>query len=234
MTSQLLQLLCCCVFWNTDKICIYLSLRNSYVQIDLRELECLSVDWGMEVSYEEYNDTEEDKFDFRKGKYEVHRSVRDCKMAESKPLSIHEVSFLTPTHLFLIVPFHSHLTPFFGMLLLKCFDSFTKEDKVDDTYCPRCKELKTMKMAMSIWRLPPILVIHLKRFQYTERSRRKLHNLVKFPINGFVLCCASFATVFTFITLAGCNKVGPLAICYELSKDPAVKGDKIKEWVRRC
>ncbi len=40
---------------------------------------------------------------------------------------------------------------------------------------------------MDIWRLPPILVIQLKRFQYTNYSRMKLRNLVKFPINGLDL-----------------------------------------------
>ncbi len=37
---------------------------------------------------------------------------------------------------------------------------------------------------MDIWRLPPILVIQLKRFQYTDYSRMKLRNPVNFPING--------------------------------------------------
>ncbi len=40
---------------------------------------------------------------------------------------------------------------------------------------------------MDIWRLPPILVIQLKRFQYTNYSRMKLRNLVNFPINGLDL-----------------------------------------------
>lgn len=40
---------------------------------------------------------------------------------------------------------------------------------------------------MDIWRLPPILIIHLKRFQYTTHSRRKLHKLVRFPIDDLDL-----------------------------------------------
>ncbi len=40
---------------------------------------------------------------------------------------------------------------------------------------------------MDIWRLPPILVIQLKRFQYTNYSRMKLRNLVNFPIKGLDL-----------------------------------------------
>ncbi len=40
---------------------------------------------------------------------------------------------------------------------------------------------------MDIWRLPPILVIQLKRFQYTDYSRMKLRNKVHFPIHGLDL-----------------------------------------------
>ena len=37
---------------------------------------------------------------------------------------------------------------------------------------------------MTLWRLPPVLVIHLKRFQFTATMRRKLRDLVVFPIEG--------------------------------------------------
>ena len=40
---------------------------------------------------------------------------------------------------------------------------------------------------MSIWRLPPIMVIHLKRFQFTQHFRRKLRNMVVFPVEGLDL-----------------------------------------------
>jgi ubiquitin C-terminal hydrolase len=43
---------------------------------------------------------------------------------------------------------------------------------------------------MSVWRLPPILIIHLKRFKYNQyssfgymsNSREKIDTTVKFPI----------------------------------------------------
>jgi len=39
-----------------------------------------------------------------------------------------------------------------------------------------------------LWKLPPILVIHLKRFSYRNRYRRdKLDTLVKFPLEGLNL-----------------------------------------------
>lgn len=40
---------------------------------------------------------------------------------------------------------------------------------------------------MSLWRLPPVVIIHLKRFQFTQHMRRKLRDLVHFPIEGLDL-----------------------------------------------
>lgn len=40
---------------------------------------------------------------------------------------------------------------------------------------------------MSLWRLPPVLIIQLKRFQFTQHTRRKLRDLVVFPVEGLDL-----------------------------------------------
>ena len=40
---------------------------------------------------------------------------------------------------------------------------------------------------MSVWRLPPILIVHLKRFQYDRDTRRKLRHHVVFPVQGLDL-----------------------------------------------
>ena len=40
---------------------------------------------------------------------------------------------------------------------------------------------------MSLWRLPPIVIINLKRFQFTQHMRRKLRDLVVFPVEGLDL-----------------------------------------------
>ena len=37
---------------------------------------------------------------------------------------------------------------------------------------------------MSLWRLPPVVIIHLKRFQFTQHMRRKLRDFVHFPVEG--------------------------------------------------
>jgi ubiquitin C-terminal hydrolase len=38
-----------------------------------------------------------------------------------------------------------------------------------------------------LWKVPQILVIHLKRFQYSRFSRDKLNTLVEFPLEGLDL-----------------------------------------------
>ncbi len=93
-----------------------------------------------------------------------------------------------------------------------CLDAFTKEEKMPDvscdifccvltaflaslsqhllllnlqTYCSKCKELRVQTKQMSLWRLPPVLIITLKRFKFTESIKRKLRDYVHFPVEGF-------------------------------------------------
>ncbi|CAM9632743.1 unnamed protein product [Ectocarpus sp. 12 AP-2014] len=71
--------------------------------------------------------------------------------------------------------------------LEKCLDTFTAQEDIKEGYCSRCKEFHNASKKMDVWRLPPILAIQLKRFQYTQYSRRKLRNNVHFPVNGLDL-----------------------------------------------
>ncbi|KAL3628125.1 hypothetical protein CASFOL_027171 [Castilleja foliolosa] len=74
--------------------------------------------------------------------------------------------------------------------LFKCVDAFLKEEPLgpeDMWYCPNCKEHRQANKKLDLWRLPEILVIHLKRFSYTRFSKNKLETLVDFPIDEFDL-----------------------------------------------
>ena len=83
-------------------------------------------------------------------------------------------------------------TPFWHLALL----SITR-------YCPECKERVQASKKINLWKLPDILVIHLKRFFYDRYAptshrtltnnhthisfaysywRDKLDNLVEFPV----------------------------------------------------
>jgi hypothetical protein len=70
-----------------------------------------------------------------------------------------------------------------GMVTLEdCLDAFAKEEKIPEAYCSRCKDFRVQTKRMSLWRLPPIVIIQLKRFQFTQHTRRKLRDLVVFPL----------------------------------------------------
>lgn len=79
--------------------------------------------------------------------------------------------------------------------LTQCLQMFIEPEVLgpdDKWYCPHCKEHIQAEKKMSIWRLPPILIIHLKRFKYNQyvssfsnyqsHTKEKIETNVKFPI----------------------------------------------------
>jgi len=74
-----------------------------------------------------------------------------------------------------------------SITLEECLDAFAKEEKIPEAYCSKCKDFRVSTKRMSIWRLPPVMIIHLKRFQFTQHMKRKLRNLVVFPTEGLDL-----------------------------------------------
>ncbi|PWN40949.1 UCH-domain-containing protein [Ceraceosorus guamensis] len=72
-----------------------------------------------------------------------------------------------------------------------CLDEFTKEEKLgaeDPWYCPSCKDFRQAAKKFDLWKVPDILVVHLKRFSAGRmQSRDKIENLIDFPIQGLDL-----------------------------------------------
>jgi ubiquitin C-terminal hydrolase len=56
-------------------------------------------------------------------------------------------------------------------------------DNSNKWHCEKCNEKVNGNKSMNIWYLPEVLVIHLKRFEKTYTSVRKITELIKFPIN---------------------------------------------------
>ncbi|KAI4879816.1 hypothetical protein NFI96_008772 [Prochilodus magdalenae] len=55
----------------------------------------------------------------------------------------------------------------------------------DDAWkCPHCKQLQQGMLKLSLWTLPDILILHLKRFRQVADRRNKLSTLVGFPQSG--------------------------------------------------
>ncbi|XP_076908223.1 ubiquitin carboxyl-terminal hydrolase 8-like [Bidens hawaiensis] len=72
--------------------------------------------------------------------------------------------------------------------LSKCLEAFLKEEPLgpeDMWLCPNCKEHRQASKKLDLWRLPEVLVIHLKRFSYTQYVKDKLETFVDFPIADF-------------------------------------------------
>ncbi|OSD02956.1 cysteine proteinase [Trametes coccinea BRFM310] len=77
-----------------------------------------------------------------------------------------------------------------GITLQDCLDEFTKEEQLgeDDLwYCPRCKKHQQATKRFDLWKVPDVLVVHLKRFSNSRMLRDKIDTFVDFPIEGLDL-----------------------------------------------
>lgn len=55
----------------------------------------------------------------------------------------------------------------------------------DDAWkCPHCKQMQQGMVKMSLWTLPDILILHLKRFRQVGKRRNKLSTLIRFPVSA--------------------------------------------------
>ncbi|CAN4100808.1 unnamed protein product [Withania somnifera] len=74
--------------------------------------------------------------------------------------------------------------------LYKCLEAFLKEEPLgpeDMWFCPGCKKHRQATKKLDLWRLPEILVIHLKRFSYSRFLKNKLETYVDFPAHDLDL-----------------------------------------------
>ncbi|XP_072026570.1 ubiquitin carboxyl-terminal hydrolase 4-like [Amphiura filiformis] len=71
--------------------------------------------------------------------------------------------------------------------LSDCINLFLTEEileKEDSWYCPDCKKHQEASKKFDLWKLPKVLVVHLKRFSYTRFWRDKLDTMVNFPLTN--------------------------------------------------
>lgn len=74
--------------------------------------------------------------------------------------------------------------------LLDCFRHFTTKETLSDDdlwMCPKCKKLMKATKKIDLWLLPKILIVQLKRFNYTRYYRDKLDLLVDCPLRDLDL-----------------------------------------------
>jgi ubiquitin carboxyl-terminal hydrolase 19 len=67
-----------------------------------------------------------------------------------------------------------------------CLRLFTEPEILsleDSWHCPDCKKPREACKQLTIWRLPQILVIQLKRFAYKNSNREKIKKFIRFPLH---------------------------------------------------
>jgi ubiquitin carboxyl-terminal hydrolase 4/11/15 len=57
----------------------------------------------------------------------------------------------------------------------------------NEWYCSDCKQHKRATKTLSVYTLPDLLIIHLKRFHYQGDFREKIETQVGFPLDGLDL-----------------------------------------------
>ncbi|TNN63673.1 Ubiquitin carboxyl-terminal hydrolase 32 [Liparis tanakae] len=69
-----------------------------------------------------------------------------------------------------------------------CLKAFTSEEELGEDelyYCSKCKTHRLATKKLDLWRLPPMLIVHLKRFQFVNGRWIKSQKIVKFPRENF-------------------------------------------------
>lgn len=74
--------------------------------------------------------------------------------------------------------------------LYDCLHFSAQGEKLDadnEVYCATCKRHVQATKQMTVYRLPPVLIVHLKRFKAGKYGRQKDDRLVEFPLTGLDL-----------------------------------------------
>eukprot|EP00743_Colponemidia_sp_Colp-15_P008212 GILK01008907.1.p1 GENE.GILK01008907.1~~GILK01008907.1.p1 ORF type:complete len:644 (+),score=55.14 GILK01008907.1:74-2005(+) len=74
-----------------------------------------------------------------------------------------------------------------GCSIFDCLRSFTEEEVLEGDekyYCSDCKKHRNSTKRLSFYRLPSVLVLHIKRFSYNSYRRDKLTTNVSFPLDS--------------------------------------------------
>ncbi|KAG8916064.1 ubiquitin-specific protease doa4, partial [Tulasnella sp. 417] len=117
--------------------------------------------------------------DYFQGQFRNRLQCLTCKQTST--------TFNTFMYLSLPIPTGRGVTK---VTLKQCLDAFVKPEtmeKSDAWKCPNCKTLRKAEKQLSLSRLPPVLLIHLKRFSFKGPFTDKLETMVDFPLKDLDL-----------------------------------------------
>ena len=70
------------------------------------------------------------------------------------------------------------------LTLEDCLNKMTEKDDLDELnkwFCPNCKTFVHSQATLSIWSVPDVLILHLKRFVERDGTFKKVSSFVEFP-----------------------------------------------------
>ncbi len=71
--------------------------------------------------------------------------------------------------------------------LSDCLSLFLEPEQLNEDsnwFCPVCKQLKKAAKKIEIWKLPKLLIIHLKRFRNHVNLTDKIETMVDYPLEN--------------------------------------------------
>ncbi|KAJ2455884.1 hypothetical protein EV183_000500 [Coemansia sp. RSA 2336] len=95
-----------------------------------------------------------------------------------------------------------------------CLTEFTRSEQLGEEdlwYCSKCQEHQQATKKFDLWRVPEILVVHLKRFQHSRAWRDKIDVFVDFPLTDLDLTrhmCGPHGENLVYDLYSVCNHYG--------------------------
>jgi ubiquitin carboxyl-terminal hydrolase 4/11/15 len=77
-----------------------------------------------------------------------------------------------------------------GTDIYDCLAEFCKSEKLRKTeawYCRVCKKHQEANKKFDLWKLPPVIILHMKRFSFNNYRRNKIDSFVDFPLEDLDL-----------------------------------------------
>ncbi|KAI8091320.1 uncharacterized protein B0P05DRAFT_568711 [Gilbertella persicaria] len=105
-------------------------------------------------------------------------------------LTCHATSTTYNAFMSLSLPIPAQRTGPSSVSIYQCLDYFVQQEILegdDAWHCPKCKTLRRASKALTLSKLPDVLLIHLKRFSYDGPFKDKLETNVESPMIGLDL-----------------------------------------------
>ncbi|KAK0406596.1 hypothetical protein QR680_018676 [Steinernema hermaphroditum] len=123
--------------------------------------------------------------------------------------STESVRFESAASLTLELPEEEMFSPHIS--LFDCIEKHTSEELLGEDnawFCPQCQKMQEAKLKTDLWKLPKILILHLKRFRFCGNANSKIESTVTFPLKGFKLLDNSEDETCVYDLVGVCNHVG--------------------------